>query len=240
MKKNIKMTVAIGVAVAAVIGIVAAVMSSVGGNLDVVGKESLTSFEGVLNAIPENVSEDKTNGAWSLKAPDGSVRFIWSQDYSTSPVYDVMLEFDAKPFLDAGLDKNKLPENYTALDQVLMVGTKLGNDKPDGQDQPSAIEAYGQIVNKYRSSINYHMVYDHYGVNLGGGNMFEWAKNLETNTVNKKAQDKDMVFVLNPEPLIAAGVDPEKVEGWTYAQVPMEMNGKNANVYKLLKPFDLK
>jgi hypothetical protein len=53
-------------------------------------------------------------------------------------------------------------------------------------------------------------------------------------------QDKDIVFVLNPEPLIAAGVDPEKVEGWAYAQVPVEENGETTQVWKFLKPFDLK
>jgi hypothetical protein len=63
---------------------------------------------------------------------------------------------------------------------------------------------------------------------------------MKTNSYDNSVQDKDIVFVLNPEPLIAAGVDPEKVEGWTYAQVPIEENGKTTQVWKLLKPFDLK
>ena len=62
---------------------------------------------------------------------------------------------------------------------------------------------------------------DHFGVKLGGGNMFEWAKDLEINVTTKQAQDKDIVFVLSPEPLIAAGVDPQKVEGWLYSPVPV-------------------
>lgn len=83
------------------------------------------------------------------------------------------------------------------------------------------------------------MALDHYGIMLGDGNMFEWAKNLNTNTVNGQIQDKDIVFVLNPEPLIAAGVDPQKVEGWVYAQVTAEDHGKKMEVYKFLKPFQL-
>jgi len=36
--------------------------------------------------------------------------------------------------------------------------------------------------------------------------------------------DKDIVFVLNPEPLIAAGVDPKAVDGWVFARVPVEID----------------
>ena len=43
--------------------------------------------------------------------------------------------------------------------------------------------------------------------------------------------DKDIVFVLNPQPFIKAGVDPNKIDGWIYAKVGED--------YKLLKPFDL-
>ncbi|MDR0876139.1 MAG: hypothetical protein LBN12_08025, partial [Clostridiales Family XIII bacterium] len=90
-----------------------------------------------------------------------------------------------------------------------------------------------------RDSIGYHTALDHYNVMLGDGNMFEWAKDFSVNGQTKENQDKDIVFVLNPEPLIAAGVDPEKVDGWAYAQVSVEIDGKAADVYKFLKPFDL-
>jgi hypothetical protein len=70
-------------------------------------------------------------------------------------------------------------------------------------------------------------------VNLGGGNLFEWAKDMGTN-------DKDIVFVLNPEPFIAAGVDPGKIRGWDFAKVTVDdANGKPVQVDKILKPFDL-
>jgi hypothetical protein len=63
--------------------------------------------------------------------------------------------------------------------------------------------------------------------------MFEWAKNLDTN-------DKDMVFVLNPSPFIAAGINPEKIEGWAFAKVTVDdENGKPIEVDKFLKPFNL-
>lgn len=239
MKNNKKAIIGIGTAAIAAAVILIAILKITGGNLDVVGKESVTSFEKVLNLLPDKVKADEMNAGWSLEAPDGSVRFIWSEDYSKSPLHDVMLEFDAAPFGNAGLDSSKLPENYAVYEGMLMVGTKLGNDKKTYQGDSTPLMAYEEIVKTHRSSINYHAALDHYGVKLGGGNMFEWAKNMDINTATGENQDKDIVFVLNPEPLIAAGVNPEKVEGWAYAQVPVEENGKAINVYKFLKPFNL-
>lgn len=200
--------------------------------LDVVGNQSIKSLEAVLEAIPDKVQYDQMNFGWSLSAPDDTARFIWSQDYSRSPLYDVMLEFDAKPFLDAGLNTTKLPESIQYYEGQLIVGTKLGSDALQYNGEATPLAAYEQIVDLYRDSIGYHMALDHFGVKLENGNMFEWAKDMSKN-------DKDIVFVLNPEPFIAAGVDPNAVEGWTFAKVTMEEDGKMIEVDKLLKPFDL-
>ncbi|MFP3154144.1 hypothetical protein LQZ18_06855 [Lachnospiraceae bacterium ZAX-1] len=244
MKKTMKSISLVLVGAIALVSLSACSQSQ----LDVVGKESITSFDKILNTIPNNVKADEQNAGWAILAPDDSVRFIWSEDYSRSPLHDIMLELDAQPFLNAGLDADKLPENYVFYEgdemgdmgsKMLMVGAKLGNDKFTYNGDPTALLAYEQIVDNYRDSINYHTSLDHYGVKLGDGNMFEWAKDMKTNNYDDSNQDKDIVFVLNPEPLITAGVDPEKVEGWAYAQVPVEENGKAVQVWKLLKPFDL-
>lgn len=208
--------------------------------IDVVGNDAIKSFDTVLQTIPEKVSADEMNKGWSLNAPDDSIRFIWSEDYSQSPIHDVMLETDATPFLNAGLDPQKLPENYSVYDNKLMVGTKLGNDTLTYKGDKTALASFEQLVAKYRKSIGYHTAMDHYNVSLGDGNMFEWAKDMEKNSVSGANQDKDIVFVLNPQPLIDAGVNPEKVEGFLYTTVNVEINGKATDVYKFLKPFDLK
>lgn len=199
---------------------------------DVVGETAKTSFGSVLQTIPDQVTEDEMNGGWSLVAPDQSARFIWSKDTSKSPAHDVMLELDAAPFVAAGLDVSKLPDGI-AIEDTLMLGTKLGKDalKYSGEATPQA--SFEQIVAHYRESIGYHEKLDHYGVDLGNGNKFEWAKDMNKN-------DKDIVFVVDPEIFIQAGVDPAKVEGWVYAQVEMkDKTGKPVKVYKFLKPFDL-
>lgn len=226
MKNVLRRTAAFGLGALLLLSAVAC------SKLDVVGKESTETFKAILEAVPDNVSADEVNGGWSLAAPDSTVRFIWSKDYSKSPLHDVMLEFDAKPFVDAGLDTSKLPESIVYFEDKLMVGTKLGSDELKYGGDATPLASYEQIVKKYRNSVGYHKALDHFGVKLGDGNMFEWAKAMDTN-------DKDIVFVLNPGPFIAAGVDPNAVSGWVFAKVPVEEDGKTTEVDKLLKPFDL-
>jgi len=202
--------------------------------LDVVASYSIRSFDELLQSAPQLVSEDKANGGWSIAAPDNSVRFIWSKNFAESPIYDVMLEIDIDPFIAAGLDPLKLPGNFIFRDGMLIVGTKLGNENLSYGGQITPLASYEQIVKLKRGSIGYHMQLDHYGISLGGGNMFEWAKSLSTN-------DKDIVFVLDPEPFIAAGTDPNKIDGWAFAKVIVDdANGKPIQVDKILKPFNLR
>jgi hypothetical protein len=173
------------------------------------------------------------NGGWSLAAPDNSARFIWSKNYAESPRHDVMIEFSAAPCIAAGLDPEKLPDNFTFYEGKLMVGTKLGQEVLKYSGEATPLASYEQIVKLKRNAIGYHGALDHYGVNLGNGNLFEWAKDMNTN-------DKDMVFVLNPEPFIAAGTDPARIEGWAFAKVMVDdENGKPIQVDKILKPFNL-
>jgi hypothetical protein len=201
--------------------------------LDVVGNDSVRAFDELLKNAPQLLSQDNANSGWSLRAPDNSVRFFWSRNFAESPIYDVMLELDAAPFIAAGLDPSRLPNNFIFKDGILIAGTKLGNEQLSYKGEAAPLASYQQIVKLKRSTIGYHGAMDHYGVNIGDGNLFEWAKNLSSN-------DKDIVFVLEPEPFIIAGVDPNRIEGWLFAKVPVEdKNGKMIEVNKFLKPFDL-
>ena len=76
---------------------------------DVVGKVASTSFKAVIDKIPDQIKADDTAKAWALTSPTGE-RFLWSKDFSGQGTSDAMLEFDAKPFIDAGLDIAKLPQ----------------------------------------------------------------------------------------------------------------------------------
>ena len=201
------------------------------GKLDVIGEKSETSFEAILNAMQSEVSADDAFGGWSLVSPDGEARFVWTKDFSKTTT-DAMLELDAQPFIDAGLDINKLPQEMVSGDKII-IGTDLGNASVTYVGDASPLDSYKKLVKNYRDNITYHTALDHYGVALGNGNMFEWAKDMKTN-------DKDIVFVLNPQPFLDAGVDPTKLVSWVFAKVEtMDEKGKDIEVDKFLKPFDV-
>jgi len=223
-KKYVKAAVAIVIAVVAVAALAAAALDRAGGQLDVITDRSISSFDAVLAAAPGLTAGDAAG--WALAAPDQSARLMWSADGAA-------VEFDAAPFADAGLDVAALPADYAAEDGRLRVGDAGG----DAGDSP--IEAYRRFARGHASAIQYHGEMDHFGIGVGPA-VFEWAQNLARVGEHGGDQQKDIVFALDAQPLIAAGVDPEKVEGWVYGQVAVEADGRMAQAYKFLKPFNLK
>ena len=199
--------------------------------LDVVADKSISSFESVINELP--IEADSEDSSWILTAPDNSAKFFWSMDFSSTTDYDVKLELNSQPFINAGLDISKLPEGAINGDKIIL-GTDLSDEKLTYNGEATPLDSYKKIVEKSRDSIGYHAALDHYGIDLENGNMFEWAKDISAN-------DKDIVFVLNPQMFIDAGVNPQEVEGWVFAKVEtMDKDGKKIEVDKFLKPFDLK
>jgi hypothetical protein len=210
---------------AAIIGLTAC------NKLDIIGDTSITSFDKVISTAGDKVTEDQAYGGWFLQAPDGEVRFIWSKDDSNTTM-DALLEVDAQPFIDAGLDIAKLPKGMLVGDK-LVIGTDFGSDEFIYEGNVTPATSFAQIVTHNRRRLNYHTALDHFGIDLSGGNAFEFAKDMTKN-------DKDIVYVLNPQTFIDAGVDPANVNGWVFAKVEtMDQNGKKIEVDKFLKPFDL-
>lgn len=203
--------------------------------VDVVGKFAVTSFEALLNKDQIKMTENTKDNAWQLESPSGEV-FMWGKDYSTKEVPDLMMAFKASAFIEAGLDVTKLPEDmyrYDASMDQLMIHAELGDQAFKYSGEATALASFEALVKSYRDRIGYHEDLDHYGVALGDGNMVEWAKDSAKN-------DKDLVFVLNPEPLIAAGVDPSLVKDWAFAKVKvMNDKGEKVEVDKFLKPYNL-
>jgi hypothetical protein len=194
--------------------------------LDVIATGSVTAFSQMLAVVPGGAVWDE--GELWVPAPDGGAKLVLSGDWSKTGM-DAYLRVDAAPFLAAGLDTGKLAEGYAAHDGVLDIGLDLGQDGP-GASSPDAL--YGALVAKRPDLLEYHMSMDHFVLNLGLG-MFEWAKDFSQN-------DKDIVFALDPAPLVEAGLDPQGVEGWTYAEVEtMDAYGAHVKVLRLLKPFDI-
>ncbi|MDR1377341.1 MAG: hypothetical protein LBJ22_07500 [Synergistaceae bacterium] len=203
---------------------------------DIVGQASIVSFEEMLNALEFPPVADEMDDMWILTAPDGGAAFWWRRGAKEERAFDTYICFDAEPFVEAGLDLDKLPaEMKGMLDKgKLMAGKKLSPEPLvyDGEITPLA--SYGQIVKLDRDSVGYHAALGHYGVTVADGCVVEWAKDMSKN-------DKDLVFVLEPKLFLDAGADPSKVRGWTYAKVPLEdARGRKFEAEKFLKPFDLK
>jgi hypothetical protein len=202
---------------------------------DVVGKVAAASFKAAAEASEGRVSFDGASGTWTLASPAGD-RFLLSADLA-SAAPDAAFVLDAAPFLAAGLDPAKLAGGagvpYSVADGLLTVAFELGTGAATDASRTSLPGAFDALLAARRELVGYHQALDHYGIKLGGGNMFEWAKDLAKN-------DKDLVWVLDPAPFVAAGVDPAKVEGWVFAAVEMMEDGKKISAEKLLKPFDLR
>jgi len=233
------------VAVVAVIGIAAIVALGGCSSTDVVAKVANTSFNAVTAASAVRVTWSDEDQSWELASPDGD-KVSFSSDFSRNDSAsgvdfdkpDVEFSFDAAPFVAAGLDIKKLPETdgimYEMEDGRFMYHFELGSDKFSADARKSIDATFAEIVRTQRARIGYHEKLDHYGLKLGNGNMLEWAKDMSKN-------DKDLVFVLDPAPFIAAGVDPSKIQGWTFAKVETkDDSGKAIQVDKLLRPYNLK
>ncbi|MDR1965796.1 MAG: hypothetical protein LBQ36_03725 [Synergistaceae bacterium] len=204
---------------------------------DIVGQTAITSFEATAGALEFPPVADDHMKVWVLTAPDGEAAFWWRKEADEGRTFDVFLCFDAEPFVNAGLDLGKLPDDMKEmLDDrgKLMIGKKLSKEALAYDGEITPISSFEQIVKLDRESVGYHAALDHYGVTVADGFLFEWAKDMSTN-------DKDIVFVLDPKLFIDAGVNPAKVEGWNYAKVPLEdARGRKFEAEKFLKPFDLK
>ena len=199
--------------------------------LDVVGEAAVDSFDKLVGLTLVETQTVDGISYWKISTPDAKAFYLASDASSAA---DAMLTVSAKPFIQAGLAVDQLEGwLYDAEQDTLTWQVDLTDKAYDTKAADVPQEAFKALIGANRDAIGYHKALDHYGITLGGGNMFEWAKDDTTN-------DKDMVLVLNPEPFIKAGVDPQKVDGWVFAKVEV-MDEKNnpIQVDKFLSPYEL-
>lgn len=202
---------------------------------DVVAVHAVRSYDALLRAPGVSVARRDAAGAWVLTSP-GVETFTFGGDNAAGS-NELVVTFDARPFLAAGLNPSLLPagaqvEGDGASARVVMrydKGAGIFND--DAESQPA--QALQDLVRNHRMMLGYHAALGHFGLTLGNGNMVEWAK-------DQQANDKDLVFVLNPQPFADAGVDVANVQGWVLADVPvMDAQGRKSTARKLLRFYNL-
>jgi len=193
---------------------------------DVIGKNSKKSFDKIYETNINDIGFVSNKNRFVFTLPTGET-FEWSKDFKDNKE-DIVFEVDVKPFLDAGLDANDLPDYITLKDGKLIFKFDL-SDRSIKYDDKDGGKTFEDIIDKHRDLLGYHEELEHFGLRLAEGYKIEWAKDMDTN-------DKDIVFILNPQALRELGVDVERVSGWTYTK----MKEMDKEVELLLKPFDLK
>lgn len=194
--------------------------------LDVIGKYSITSFSNLVEN--ENVKIIEDENYYAIVLEDGN-SFGMSKSFSKELAH-FYFNLDSDDFIQAGLEIKKLPNNFIFDDNSKMLKIEFKSDNNEIGSNNGVGELFKEIVKYKREIIGYHEELDHYGISLGDGFAYEWAKDLKSN-------DKDVVFVLHPQPFIDAGLTPENLKNWIYAKVKIKDDkGKPKEVYRLLKP----
>ena len=199
---------------------------------DLVVRFGKRTFAGMLTHLSERPAL-ANDSEWVLVAPDGSAEFVWRSFPESGTEYDAALRIPAEPFIAAGLDAEKLPKGIFQDGHLVFALPRASF--PDGPSTAAldAESSFGRIMGAHRDRIAYHYQLGHYGIDMGGGNLLEWAADPRENAL-------DLVFALEPTALERAGVDVNAVDGWTLGSVLVhEPGGRKVEVPKLLKPFDL-
>ncbi len=181
---------------------------------DIVANYAIKSFDEITSVLGNNIV--KSDSSITIISPNDTESFSFGDEPK--------LSFSIAPFITAGLDSSQLPSEMIATNPVLNIAI-----------QNASVEnpTFENLIRENRNSLEYHTEHDIYELMLGNGNAFRWAKNINTN-------ERDIVFVLNPDPLIAAGLDPAKLEGWKFTKVKVMENGNTVEVDRLLKVYNIK
>lgn len=210
-------------------------------SVDVVEKYSRTSFKEVIGNRASEISDGAIKG-FQINSKDGDlfgITYIKSneEDMGTAGL-EIFEIIDATPFLNAGLNVDGLDSkivSYDSLANTLVIKKTLKNIKKKAfsDEKASTMSGlYDMLIEENRDLLGYHESLGHFGINFGDGFMFEWAK-------DKAGNDKDVVWVLGPDSLISAGVNPDSVSDWLYGKITeMDRNGKKIEVKKFIHGYN--
>ena len=187
-------------AVYAVIVIASAIMLSASQKLDIVANYAVESFERLGEGIGLD-SYDKR--LYDVYSPDGTEIFSFGES--------VRLTVDMALFTVAGFDPDRFG-GEAAVEGTRFTIPSSNVEGVGAANTNSVFDTFENVLRNNRHALEYHMDHDLFELHLGGGNTFRWAKDWRTNT-------RGMTFVLNPQPFINAGLEPENLEGWTLANI---------------------
>lgn len=186
---------------------------------DLVAQKAIESFNELTFHIEQNIVSGEDG--YHIISPDQTETLLLGENIS--------LLIDAKPFTDAGLKLDELPDSIKVVDNQLIISSKYQKSIDS-----SLSAAFEDCIWSNRKQLSYHTNHDIFELSIDGGHSFKWAKEIENS-------EKDMVFSLDPEPFIQAGLDTDKLEGWGLTTLDkMEAGGKITQVDKLLRIYNIK
>ncbi|MCL2014132.1 MAG: hypothetical protein FWG69_04005 [Oscillospiraceae bacterium] len=194
--------------------------------LDKPRREMVRAFGDIIEVYP---TQGSSADGWFIAAPDNDAMFIWNN-------MGMSINVNIKEFADAGLDISKLDGN---AENGRLIYTTAPYINPDPEPQPEPFAQFKNNMKHIKSYTGYHIETDSYKVEIQEGSTFNWAHNIEKDTNTGEKQYRDISFILSPEPLIAAGVDPEKVDSWEYIPITYFDGVETLEVYKFVKSFDI-
>lgn len=198
---------------------------------DVTAHYAKSSFRQLLTSLPSGAAARAEGEGWTFSAPDDSASFFWNPEAAAGS-QAARIVTPAAPFLEAGLNPSLLPGGMLQ-DDMLVFGLKADSGTGGALVVGNPAQAFDSLLAAYRDRFGYHFQLEHFGLELDGGNMLEWAGDPVKNAL-------DLVFVLDPAVLEQAGVDANRIEGWILGTVIVHTDsGRKVEVSKLLKPFDL-
>ena len=198
--------------------------------LDVIKNHSLKSFTDISVSMPESVFFDPENSCWVVSAPDKSARFMLQQQERSIAL---VLEFAAEDFLGAGLSVDNLPREVTYHPQrhTLSIYENISavDDLPTEAGILAVIES---VINADRRRFGYHSFGDHYGIEIGAGNFFMWARDRESN-------QNTVAFMLSAGMFSESAVKLENIKGWRVATIDAHEGKKTVQAKRLVKSYKI-
>lgn len=221
------------------------VLSSIGctrrGELNSDAQGGFEAFNKIVKAYPEKKGFHKALQHWGFKLPTGE-KFEWTKNMGANKA-DFAMVMLADPFIEAGLDVNKLDKDEWIFKPA---GKEDGNELPNllikpynvsdkNQNSNGSEDAFRRILKENQNLVIYDKDSRYFRLILGEGYEVQWAEELGLN-------DADVKFVLKAEPLIKAGLDINKIQGtgWNFNKSADASNGMRVIPQQLIKTFKLK
>lgn len=175
--------------------------------------DALAAFNAIVKANQDRKGYHAALKHWGLSLPGGG-KFEWTKDTGAGEI-DFAMVIPAEPFIRAGLDLSRLEGSGYVFKPA---GVEDGEETPDlllhpynvsdkKENAQGSEDALRRILKQNNGLIRYRAETGQYRLLLSGGFEVLWAE--------KPGQDGgEIAFVIPLEPLVRAGLDRTKLEGF--------------------------